>query len=81
MARLGTDHATRLWLAVQLQAGLDRPRDGWVKLRPQLLNQIGLPPHSRNVVARLERLGLIEVQRSPGKRASARLTCDRRPAS
>src|SRR5215212_1805549 len=71
--RLNTDHATRLWLALRLQTTLEQPRDGWIKPRRQLLDQIELPPSIRNVVNRLERAGLIEVQRHPNKRALVKL--------
>jgi hypothetical protein len=78
VVRLQTDHATRLWLVLQLQAKLNRHKDGWIKLRRQLLDQVGLPRHVRNVIASLERAGLIEVQRSPSKRALVRLVTARR---
>ena len=57
----------------QLQTRLERPADGWVKPRRQLLDQIELPHSIRDVIARLERAGLIEVQRRPNKRALVRL--------
>ena len=73
MVRMNADHAARLWLVIQLQTRLERPADGWVKPRRQLLDQIELPHSIRDVIARLERAGLIEVQRHPNKRALVRL--------
>jgi hypothetical protein len=73
MVRMNADHTARLWLAVQLQTKLELPKDGWIKPRRQFLDQIGLPHSIRDVVARLERAGLIEVQRHPNKRALVRL--------
>jgi hypothetical protein len=70
---LNTDHATRLWLIVVLQTRLDRPDDGWVKPRKQLLDGVGLPHHLRDVIARLERSGAVLVRRRSGKRALLKL--------
>ena len=55
----------RLWLVLQLQTKLERPKGGWIKPRKQLLEQVELPRQVRNVIASLERAGLIEVQRQP----------------
>jgi hypothetical protein len=71
---LGLPYTMRLWLALKLQTDLGHSKEeGWIKPRRQLLDQIGLPPHSRHVIARLERSGMIEVQRPPGKRVVVRL--------
>ena len=78
LARMGAPYATRLWMVAQLQTELEHPRDGWVKPRQQLLAEIGLSSHAHDAVARLEQLGLIEVQRSPGKRSLVRLTTNGR---
>ena len=71
--RLNTDHTTRLWLVLQLQTALERPEDGWIKPRRQLLDQIELPHRIRDILIRLERAGLVEVQRQPNKRALVKL--------
>jgi hypothetical protein len=71
--RLSTDHAMRLWLVIRLQTTLEKPEDGWIKPRRQLLDQMELPHRLRDVIIRLERTGLIEVQRPPNKRALVRL--------
>ena len=73
MVRMNADHAARLWLVIQLQTRLEQPADGWIKPRRQLLDQIELPHSIRDVVTRLERVGLIEVQRHLNKRALVRL--------
>ena len=74
LTRVQADHTMRLWLVCQLQTKLEQPKDGWIRPRRQLLDQVGLPLHVRNVIASLERAGLIEVQRSISKRARVRLT-------
>ena len=63
LVRLRVDYPMRLWLVLQLQTKLDQPRDGWIKPRRHLLDQVELPLHVRNVVTSLEHAGLIEVQR------------------
>lgn len=73
MVRMNADHTARLWLVIQLQTKLERSVDGWIKPRRQLLDQIELPHSIRDVIVRLERAGLIEVQRQPNKRALVRL--------
>ena len=50
MVRMNADHAARLWLVIQLQTRLERPADGWVKPRRQLLDQIELPRSIRDVI-------------------------------
>ena len=72
LVRLRVDYPMRLWLVLQLQTKLERPKDGWVKPRQQLLEQVELP-QVRHVISHLERIGLIEVRRQPGQRALVRL--------
>jgi hypothetical protein len=75
MRAVGTDRATRLLAVLHLQNALDEPRDGWVKLRPSLLKAVGLADDNFNrAVARLERGGLVKVEKRAGKRPLLRLT-------
>jgi DNA-binding MarR family transcriptional regulator len=87
MNALGTDRATRLWLLLSWQTRVSRTSDGWVPPQMYMLEKIGLRDgHCNDVVRRLEKLGLVEVQRRPydavschrsgssGKRPLLRLT-------
>jgi hypothetical protein len=66
-----------LWLAVRMQAKLERRE--WVRVRTHLRESLGFTnraAHSR-AVAELERLGFIEVQRRKGYAPLVRLLARR----
>ena len=72
--QINTDRVTRLWLTLVMLEGMDDPEDGWLEPRRWMLMEIGVAgSHYADVLARLEGKGLIEVERSPGKRARVRL--------
>lgn len=74
MQALSTDRATRLWLLVKWQDRVEKPDDGWLLPKRQLLASLELVgPNYGIVVNRLEERGLIEVQRRPGKQPWLRL--------
>jgi hypothetical protein len=71
-----SDRPTRLLLVLCLHAKLQRvaARGGWIELVRHDLDAAGLlDGNLYKVVARLETLGLIDVQRRPGKRPLVRL--------
>jgi hypothetical protein len=73
---LGTDQATKLYLVLLLQRKLQRTRraDGWIELIRHRLVAVGLANNNLSkAVAKLEKAGLVEVQRRPGKRPLLRL--------
>ena len=72
---LGTDRATRLFLVLHLlRRLLCAKRTGWVELVRHDLEAAGLADgHLTRAVVKLEALGLVEVQRRPGKRPLLRL--------
>jgi hypothetical protein len=73
MVKAGTDRATRLLMVLRLQSELEGW--GWITPRACLLADVELVDrHYYEAVSRLERAGLIEVARSPGKRAKVRLS-------
>jgi hypothetical protein len=76
LSALKVDKATRLFWAICLHRKLTKAtsRGGWVDVPQHDLVSFGL--HDSNyykTVAKLERLGLVEVQRRPGKRPLLRL--------
>jgi hypothetical protein len=78
MQTMGTDRATRLYLVLHLHAKLRRTTDGWVKLPPKDLAEVGLADGNFNrAVTKLERLGLVETRRSTGRRPLLRLSPER----
>jgi len=80
MAVLSMDRCCRLWLLLDWQARVERPKGGWVIPRAYMLEKIGLRgKHYSEVVSRLERLGVVEVERRVGKKALLRLTRRDRP--
>jgi hypothetical protein len=69
MRLLATDKATRLLFVVRWQTRVEKPRGGWVLPKQQLLDALELSgKHHHRAVDRLERLGMVEVQRRSGKR-------------
>ena len=76
LAILKTDKATRLFLAACLHRKLTKvtSRSGWLEISRYDLASFGLyDSNYYKTVAKLETLGLIEVQRRPGKRPLLRL--------
>jgi hypothetical protein len=76
LCTLRADRATRLLLVLCLHTKLRRVADraGWVELAQHDLKAVGLADDNLSrVVARLEALELVEVQRRPGKRPLLRL--------
>jgi DNA-binding MarR family transcriptional regulator len=74
MKALPMDRSSRLWLLLRWQAKVEGSSGGWLLPQRYMIERLGL--HGKNydvVVDRLERRGLIEVQRRPGKRALVRL--------
>jgi hypothetical protein len=73
---LGMDRASRLFFLLCLRNKLTRTRsaDGWIELALHDLAALDLADRNLGrVVARLERVGLVEVQRRSGKRPLLRL--------
>jgi hypothetical protein len=71
---LSTDKATRLRLLMKWQDRVEDPDDGWLLPKQQILDASGLNgSHYNLVVTRLEKLGIIEARRRPGKRSLLRL--------
>jgi DNA-binding transcriptional ArsR family regulator len=70
----GTDRATRLLMVLYLHRNLSKNRDGWIAPEQKDLIAIGIGDSNLSKdVAKLEALGLVEVQRRPGKRPLLRL--------
>jgi hypothetical protein len=64
MAALTMDHGCRLWLLLHWQTRVEKSKGGWLLPRTYMLEKLGLHgEHYSHVVARLERLGVVEVQR------------------
>jgi transposase-like protein len=76
LCTLRADRATRLLLVLCLHVKLQRVADraGWVELAQHDRKAVGLADsHLCRVVTKLETLGIVEVQRRPGKRPLLRL--------
>jgi DNA-binding transcriptional ArsR family regulator len=71
----GTDRATRLLAVLYLHRNLSKNASGWIAPDQKDLIAIAIADsHLSRTVAKLEALGLVEVQRRPGKRPLLRLT-------
>jgi hypothetical protein len=76
MTKLGFTRAQRLIFVLLLHENLQSAcaNDGWIKLEQKDLVGVGLADSDLyKAVAKLEALGLVEVQRRPGKRPLLRL--------
>jgi hypothetical protein len=75
LKQITTDRSTRLWLALVMTRMLDKSGpDDWLVPRQWALRDLGIDgPHYSVALARLERQGVIEVDRRSGKRALVRL--------
>jgi hypothetical protein len=74
MQALSTGHDFRLWLLLNWQARVETPKDGWLLPRTYMLEKLGLRgANYSHVVERLERSGVVEVQRRGRKKALLRL--------
>jgi|ERR671919_322387 DNA-binding MarR family transcriptional regulator len=76
MLAAGTDRSTRLLMVLVLLEKLDQVQSnaGWIKLRGHILKDLELDQTSFcAVVNRLEKKGVIETKRSPGKRPLIRM--------
>ena len=74
MNALSTDRSTRLWLLLKWQTRVQGPSYGWVEPTMYMLDALKLSgSHYNLVVNRLEKLGMVEVQRRQSKRPLLRL--------
>ena len=76
LCAVDTDRATRLLVVLSLHEKLRQTKrsHGWIELVRHDLVAIGIADgHLGRAVAKLETLGLVEVQRRPGKRPLLRL--------
>jgi hypothetical protein len=74
LTALSVDRCFRLWLLLHWQARVEKSKDGWLLPKMHMLEKLELRgKRYHEIVDRLERLGLVEVERRGRKRALLRL--------